>query len=152
MGCLFLIFWENWPCFNGTALYILSKMIPVWDIWYQQLQLQVVALLHRFPNSTGRTQSTFWKSGSVQFKYTLRGKRNRKASDSPSFRGIGGIHDDVIKWKCFQRYWPFERGIHRSRWIPHTKASDQELYVFFDLRLNKRWRKQPWGWWFETPS
>ena len=24
------------------------------------------------------------------------------------------------------------------RWIPHTKASDAELYVFFDLRLNKR--------------
>ena len=24
------------------------------------------------------------------------------------------IHDDVIKWKCFPRYWPFVRGIHRS--------------------------------------
>ena len=23
-------------------------------------------------------------------------------------------HDDVIKWKHFQRYWPFVRGIHRS--------------------------------------
>ena len=23
---------------------------------------------------------------------------------------------------------------------------------FFDLRLNKRLSKQPWGWWFETPS
>ena len=22
-------------------------------------------------------------------------------------------HDDVIKWKHFPRYWPFERGIHR---------------------------------------
>ena len=26
-------------------------------------------------------------------------------------------HDDVIKWKHFPRYWPFVRGIHRSRWI-----------------------------------
>ena len=25
-----------------------------------------------------------------------------------------GIHDDVIKWKHFPRYWPFVRGIHRS--------------------------------------
>ena len=25
-----------------------------------------------------------------------------------------GIHDDVIKWKYFPRYWPFVRGIHRS--------------------------------------
>ena len=24
--------------------------------------------------------------------------------------------------------------------------------VFFALRLNKRLRKQSWGWWFETPS
>ena len=24
-----------------------------------------------------------------------------------------GIHDDVIKWKHFPRYWPFVRGIHR---------------------------------------
>ena len=24
-----------------------------------------------------------------------------------------GVHDDVIKWKHFSRYWPFVRGIHR---------------------------------------
>ena len=39
-------------------------------------------------------------------------------------RGIGSsafigkiwsnVHDDVIKWKHFPRYWPFVRGIHRS--------------------------------------
>ena len=38
------------------------------------------------------------------------------------------------------------------RWISHTKASDAELWCFFDLRLNKRLSKQPWGWWFETPA
>ena len=38
--------------------------------------------------------------------------------------------DDVIKWKQFPRYWPFVRGIHRSRWIPHTKASAAELWCF----------------------
>ena len=62
-------------------------------------------------------------------------------------------HDDVTKWKHFPRYWPFVRGIHRSRWIPHTKASDARNFdVFFDLRLNKRLSKQPGGWWFETLS
>ena len=25
-----------------------------------------------------------------------------------------GVHDEVIKWKHFPRYWPFVRGIHRS--------------------------------------
>ena len=57
--------------------------------------------------------------------------------------------DDVIKWKHFPRYWPFVRGIHR--WIPHTKASES-FDVFFDMRPNNRLSKQPWGWWFETPS
>ena len=38
------------------------------------------------------------------------------------------------------------------RWIPHTKASDAGLWYFFYLILNKRFCKQSWGWWFETPS
>ena len=46
-------------------------------------------------------------------------------------------HDDVIKWKHFTRNWPIV-----------TRSFD----VFCDLRLNKRLSKQPWGWWFETPS
>ena len=25
----------------------------------------------------------------------------------------GKVHDDIIKWKHFPRYWPFVRGIHR---------------------------------------
>ena len=27
---------------------------------------------------------------------------------------VSSIHDDVIKWKHFPRYWPFVQGIHRS--------------------------------------
>ena len=33
----------------------------------------------------------------------------------------------------------------------HKKVT-QSFDVFFDLLLNKRMRKQSWGWWFETPS
>ena len=47
------------------------------------------------------------------------------------FQNFSVPHDDVIKWKHFPRNWPFVRGIHRSRWIPHTKASDAELWCFF---------------------
>ena len=53
-------------------------------------------------------------------------------------------HDDVIKWKHFPRYWPFVWGIHLSPVNCPTKVSDAE-------RLNKRFRKQSWGWWLETP-
>ena len=31
-----------------------------------------------------------------------------------TFSQILTIHEDVIKWKHFPRYWPFVRGIHRS--------------------------------------
>ena len=44
--------------------------------------------------------------------------------------GTHHIHDDVIKWKYFPCYWPFVPGIHWSRWIPRTKASDAELWCF----------------------
>ena len=47
-----------------------------------------------------------------------------------AFNVINSSHDDVIKWKHFPRYWPFVRVIHRSRWIPHTKASDADLWCF----------------------
>ena len=30
------------------------------------------------------------------------------------FHATTALHDDVIKWKHFPRYWPFVRGIHRS--------------------------------------
>ena len=36
---------------------------------------------------------------------------------APSMRGASArshLHDDVIKWKHFPRYWPFVLGIHRS--------------------------------------
>ena len=34
------------------------------------------------------------------------------------------LHDDVIKWKHFLRYWPMVRGIHRSPVeVPHKGQS-----------------------------
>ena len=38
------------------------------------------------------------------------------------------------------------------RWILHTKASDAEFDVYFDMRPNKRLSKQSWGWWFQRLS
>ena len=36
--------------------------------------------------------------------------------------------------------------------FPAQRPVTQSVGVFFDLRLNKRLSKQPWGWWFETLS
>ena len=36
--------------------------------------------------------------------------------------------------------------------FPTQRPVTRSFGVFFDLPLNKRLSKQPWGWWFETPS
>ena len=36
--------------------------------------------------------------------------------------------------------------------FPAQRPVTRSFDVFFDLRLNKRLSKQPWGWWLETPS
>ena len=54
--------------------------------------------------------------------------------------------------ETFSALLAFVRWIHRSLWFPRTKASNAELWCFFDLRLNKGWSKQWWSWWFEMPS
>ena len=36
--------------------------------------------------------------------------------------------------------------------FPTQRPVTRSFDVFFDLRPNKRLRKQSWGWWFETPS
>ena len=61
------------------------------------------------------------------------------------------MHDDVIKWKHFSRYWPFVRGIH---WSPVNSPHKGQWHgaLFFDLHLNKRLSKQSWGGWFERLS
>ena len=40
------------------------------------------------------------------------------------------IHDDVIKWKHFPRYWPFVRGIHRSPVNSQHKGQWRGLWYF----------------------
>ena len=39
-------------------------------------------------------------------------------------------YDDVIKWKHFPRYWPFLRGIHRSRVNSHHKGQWRGALMF----------------------
>ena len=40
------------------------------------------------------------------------------------------VHDDVIKWKHFPRYWPFVRGIHQSLVNSPHKAQWRGALVF----------------------
>ena len=65
--------------------------------------------------------------------------------------GTWASHDDVIKWKHFPRYWPFERESPGHRWFPSQSPVTRSFDVFFDLRLNKLSSKQSRRRWFETP-
>ena len=63
------------------------------------------------------------------------------------------VHDDVIKWKHFPRYWSFVRGIHRSPvYSPHKGQWRGALMFSLICALKRRLSKQSWGWWFEAPS
>ena len=60
--------------------------------------------------------------------------------------GTALLHDDVIEWKHFPRYWPFSGEFPTQR--PVTRSFD----VFFDLRPNERFSKHSWSWWLKTQS
>ena len=62
------------------------------------------------------------------------------------------LHDDVDKWRHFPRYWPFERGIHRSPVNSLHKGKWRRALMLFLSAPEKRLSKQSRGWWFETPS
>ena len=75
------------------------------------------------------TPSILWDAiTNTCFWHTIPHSPIRTHASFPSSSSV--LHDDVIKWKQFLRYWPFVRGIHRSRWIPRTKASAAELWCF----------------------
>ena len=40
------------------------------------------------------------------------------------------VHDDVIKWRHFPRYWPFVRGIHRSPVNPPHKGQWRRALMY----------------------
>ena len=66
----------------------------------------------------------------TKFKHLYNFSHEKKDNTYVQVPNCYYFHDDVIKWKHFPRNWPFVRGIHRSRWIPRTKASDAELWCF----------------------
>ena len=63
------------------------------------------------------------------------------------------VHNDVIKWKHFPRYWPFVRGIHRSPMNSPNKSQWRGALMFFICAwINGFNNKQSRRRWFETPS
>ena len=62
------------------------------------------------------------------------------------------IHDDVIKWKHFPRYWSFVRGIHRSPVnSPHKGQWHGALIFSVIYAWTNAWNKHSRHWWSEMP-
>ena len=80
----------------------------------------------------------------------------RKHQSSASLAFVWGIHRDrwiprtkgQLRGKCFHLMTSSCTGHGR---IPHTKGTDEELWCFFDLRLNQQLSKQWRRWGFAKP-
>ena len=96
------------------------------SIWWRR-HAHPVGLLHQHWNNLTIAPVPVKQPWRIWLKRSHRSLRN---SYNHNETRHSKPHDDVIKWKHFPRTWPFVRGIHRSRWIPHTKASDAELWCF----------------------
>ena len=71
------------------------------------------------------------------------------------------LGQDLDEWKCmmtssngniFRVTGPLCGELTGPGEFPTQRPVTRSFDVFFDLRLNKQLSKQPWGWWFETPS
>ena len=101
----------------------------------------VEVCIFRFDNSRLKPKCSAWGQSSQNFpmqsEATLKNTGNMMMSwNGNIFRVTGPL--------CGEFTGPGEFPTQR----PVTRSFD----VFFDLRLNKRLSKQPWGWWFGTLS
>ena len=86
-------------------------------------------------------------------KFTREGGRAAGDEDKLKKVDITDVHDDVIKWKHFPRFWPFVRGIHWSSVDSSHKGQWRGALMFSLIcALIKRLRKQSRGCWLETLS
>ena len=68
------------------------------------------------------------------------------------WEGLSHSHGDVIKWKLFTALLDICAGNSPVPGdFPAQRPMTRNFGCFFDLRPNKLFSKQSWGWWFETP-
>ena len=133
-------------CANSTICH--SSIFHISQVSWMIAGLQPIPVnWSRRPHSIPSPES---KQGLLRQSVNIRG--HSLLYESSGFKvvqfqgnGIASEYDDVIKWKHFPRYWPFARGIHRSPNSPQRPVT-RNFDDFFDQRLNKRLRKQSWGW------
>ena len=77
---------------------------------------------------------------------------NSKDVDALKFQLVRH-HDDVIKWNIFSALLAIcAENSPVTGEFPAQRSVSRSFDVLIELGLNKRLRKQSWGWWFETVS
>ena len=122
------VYWLTWivcfhvfiPCFFGVFINFLSEFLKrrqhrIWQvlknkdiyicIWYCKI--------HNIPQL--QTLCEILKSQNAQVAYIHILSKGLWRYVKPWKFASKSVHDDLIKWKHFPRYWPFVRGIH---WPP----------------------------------
>ena len=59
---------------------------------------------------------------------------------------------DYQAWYAHITWWHHQIETFSALLFLCAVNSPRSFDIFFDLGLNKRWSKQSWGWWFETPT
>ena len=105
---------------------------------------------HRQPSCLSRAFTTYSKGNIKTLHYW------------PFEMGIGWSHvESTLKdppmqkeypCSCFRVTGPLCGEFTSPGEFPAQRPVTRSFDVLFDLRPNKRLSKQPWGWWFETPS
>ena len=91
--------------------YICNSWVYIVIDWISHHNTQCTQLMYNF--STSRYLSQCWPWYMLPYGFTGPHKVNQYLNSLEISCKLK-LHDNVIKWKHFPRYWPFVRGIHRS--------------------------------------
>ena len=109
---------ENFKWYFGN---LLKKFCWYWDPFTETISLWEQSK-HKFNSKQTEVDPYNWPTTS-------------KPQLSRLYWGVSlrwSLHDDVIKWKHFPRYWPFVRGIHRSP-VKSTHKDQRRGALIFSL-------------------
>ena len=96
------------------------------DLWRRSYHLRLSPTLPMFGQTNIGARLMAYPNEVVTAKLCVQNTTAKRVCWDP----MASYHDDVIKWKQFPRYWAFVREFTGHQWIPHTKASDTELWCF----------------------
>ena len=105
--------------------------------------------LHNGISYTGKMTSLYWFSPQVTFIYNTH--HSRHAIGRTRRWGVRCLMMTSSNGTIFRVTGPLCGEFTGPGEFPAQRPVTRSFDVFFDLRLNKRLSKQPWGWWFETP-